>query len=190
MYKNLILLITVALFISGCSTRQVVSELDGSTAQRLVTHSIDHLMQKIPAEDFPSCSNKKVYVEPHFITASPVLDYATERFKMELGQSFDCRIVETRQAADYRVSLFFTSLGTEFDILGLSIPFLVIPGVSGAADINILAVEMFHGISEMYYYIRDAEGRVLLRREKTRASVRTDTFALPFLTIPVNTMDR
>lgn len=189
MKKTIILMILLAVFLSGCSTRQVVSELDGSTAQRLVTHSIDRLMQKIPAEDFPLCRDKKVYVEPHFIKSSPLLDYATERFKMELGQSFGCHIVESKQFADYNVSLFFTSLGTEFDIFGFSIPFLVIPGVSGAADINILAVEMFHGISEMYYYVSDAEGQVLTRREKSKAAVRTDKFALPFITIPINTMD-
>lgn len=189
MKKTLMLMVLLAFFLSGCSTRQVISELDGSTAQRLVTHSIDQLMKKIPAEDFPSCRDKNVYVEPHFIKETPVLDYATERFKMELGQSFDCRIVESKQVADYTVNLFFTSLGTETDIFGISIPFLVIPGVSGASDINILAVEMFHGISEMYYYVSDAEEQVLTRREKSKAAVRTDKFALPFITIPINTMD-
>jgi hypothetical protein len=189
MKKFIVLAILLAVFLSGCSTRQIISELDGSTAQRLVTHSIDQLMQKIPAEDFPSCREKNVYVKPHFIKATPLLYYATERFKMELGQSFGCRIVESKQSSDYNVNLFFTSLGTESDIFGISIPFLVIPGVSGASDINILAVEMFHGISEMYYYVSNSDGQVLLRREKSKASVRTDKFALPFITIPINTMD-
>jgi hypothetical protein len=48
---------------------------------------------------------------------------------------------------------------------------------------------MFHGISEMYYYLSDSGGNVLLRREKAKASVRTDKLALPIITIPINTMD-
>lgn len=189
MISRLLLILFIAVSLGGCSTRQVVSELNGSTAQRLVTHSVDRLMKQIPAEDFAFCKQTPVYVKPHFIKDSPLLGYATERFKMELAHNFDCNIVQVQTAADYKVDLFFTSLGTEFDIFGLSIPFLVIPGVSAASDINILAVEMFHGISEMYYYVSTADGRVMLRRDKTKASVRTDTFALPFITIPFNTMD-
>jgi hypothetical protein len=188
--KTLMLSMIVALLLlSGCATRQVISELDGATAQRLVTHSIDQLMEKIPAEDFVDCDRKNVYVKPYFINANPAVNYATERFKMELAHSFQCQIVETKEEADYRVSLFFTSLGTEFDIFGLSIPFLVVPGYSSATDINILAVEMFHGISEMYYYVSDAKGQVLVRRDKTKATVRTDKFSLPFISIPYNTLD-
>lgn len=189
MKAPLTLIILLSLFISGCSTRQVISELDGSTAQRLITHSVDHLMQKIPADDFSFCRDKKIYIQPHFIKDSPLLSYATARFKMELGQRFGCQIVDSKQDADYNVNLFFTSIGTEFDIFGLSIPFLVIPGYTGASNINILAVEMFHGISEMYYYVSNAEGQFLFRRDKTLAKVRTDSFALPFITFPVNTMD-
>jgi len=189
MKASLTLIILLSFFISGCSTRQVIPELDGSTAQRLVTHSVDHLMQKIPEEDFSSCRNKNVYIQPHFIKSSPLLSYATDRFKMELMQRFGCHLVDSKQAADYNVNLFFTSIGTEYDIFGLSIPFLVIPGISAASDINLLAVEMFHGISEMYYYVSDAKGQFIFRRDKTQATVRTDSFALPFITFPINTMD-
>lgn len=186
---SILLLSLLSLLLCSCATREVVNELNGSTAQRLVTHSIDHLMHKIPAEDFDQCEGSTVLVKPWFIKRTPTLSYATERFKLELAERFSCHITQTPEAADYTVNIFFTSLGTEFDILGLTIPFLVIPGYSGASDVNLLAVEMFHGISEMYYYISDASGRVILRREKTKAQVRTDKFALPFLTIPINTMD-
>lgn len=189
MKTHLAFIILLTVMISGCSTRQVITELNGSTAQRLVTHSIDRLMKQIPAEDFSMCENRKIYVESHFIKYSPLTEYATERFRMELAHRFGCDIVRTTATADYSVNLFFTSLGTDFDIFGLSIPFLVIPGYSGASDINILAIEMFHGISEMTYYLRDARGQVLRHRDKTKASVRTDKFALPFFTIPINTLD-
>jgi len=182
-------LISIIFPLSGCSTRQVIPELDGSTAQRLVTHSIDRLMQQIPEGDFANYSQQKIYVEPHFIKYSPLYVYATERFKMELAHRFKCYPVNTRTEAKYVIDIFFTSLGTEHDIFGFSIPFLVIPGYSGASDINLLAIEMFHGISEMYYYLSDREGNVLLRREKTKATVRTDKLALPIITLPINTMD-
>lgn len=189
MKVSLALIIIFTFFISGCSTRQVISELDGSTAQRLITHSVDHLMQKIPADDFAFCSAKKVYIQPHFIKESPMVSYATDRFKMELLQRFDCRLADSKNDSDYTIDLFFTSIGTEHDTFGLSVPFLVIPGYTAATDINLLAVEMFHGISEMYYYVSDTEGQFLFRRDKTMAKVRTDSFALPFITLPLNTMD-
>ncbi|MBE9486294.1 MAG: hypothetical protein IMY82_03900 [Chloroflexi bacterium] len=189
MPRRFFVILLFFLLIAGCSTRQVIPELDGSTAQRLVTHSIDHLMQQIPEEDFALYGQKKIYVQPHFIKEAPLYSYATERFKMELSHRFACLVTPVREDAEFVIDLFFTSLGTEHDIFGFSIPFLVIPGYSAASDINLLAIEMFHGISEMYYYLSDSGGHVLLRREKTKASVRTDKLALPIITIPINTMD-
>ncbi|PLX85964.1 MAG: hypothetical protein C0618_09695 [Desulfuromonas sp.] len=188
MFRILICMLLVVV-LTGCSTRQVIPELDGSTAQRLVTHSLDRLMKEIPAEDFIDLEEKSVYVRTHFVKESPVVSYATERFKLELAHRFSCQIAPEPNQAEYIVELLFTSLATEHDTFGLHIPFLVLPGSSGAININLLAIEMFHGISEMSYYIKDAQENVLLKRDKSKATVRTDKLALPIITIPINTMD-
>ncbi len=182
-------IILIFLLLIGCSTRQVTPELNGSTAQRLVTHSIDRLMQQIPEEDFAPYRQKKIYVEPHFIVAAPLYNYATERFKMELAQRFACFVAPTRDEAEFVVELFFTSLGTDHDTFGLTIPIITFPEYSGATKINLLALEMFHGISEMYYYLSDRKGNVVFLREKVKATVRSDMLSLPVLTIPVNSLD-
>ncbi len=183
-------LILLCLITTGCATRQVIPDFNGSTAQRLVTHSIDKLMKRIPEEDFAIYRDKKIYVEPHFITKTRLYNYATKRFKMELAQRFSCQVMEEKENSEFVVDLFFTSLGTEHDAFGFTFPLKVVPGYQEATDIKLLALEMFHGISEMYYYLSDKEGKVLLLSKKSKASVRTDTLALPLFTMPINTLDR
>jgi len=46
--RSVLVVVLIALTLVGCSTRQLTSNLNGSTAQRLVTHSIDDLMGKLP----------------------------------------------------------------------------------------------------------------------------------------------
>lgn len=55
-------------------------------------------------------------------------------------------------------------------------------------SIDILALELYHGITEFYYYIRDAKGRVVVRGETLEKVIRNDTLLLPLITIPINTM--
>lgn len=189
MFKICTTILITLVLLTGCSTRQVIEDLNGSTAQRLITHSLDNLMQQIPEEDFSNCADKNVFIKPHFIIKNEIYPYATERFKLELGHRFSCNLVDNRADADFIVDLFFTSLATEADTLGFSISFLPIPGMDQTDSISLLALEKFHGISEMYYYVSDQNGKVLLKREKQQNTIKTDKLGLPFISIPINTMD-
>ena len=46
--RQLSLVLCLLMLLSACSTREIQNSLTGSTAQRLVTHSIDDLMRLLP----------------------------------------------------------------------------------------------------------------------------------------------
>ena len=90
--------------------------------------------------------------------------------------------------ADYQVHFFFNAIGTDQDSLGITTPQLFLPGV-GVSQIDFIAVEMFHGVSEGYYYIVDQQQAEILRGGLQKARVRTDRLNLPFISIPLTTLD-
>lgn len=50
-------------------------------------------------------------------------------------------------------------------------------------QINLITLEQFHGVAEMYYYIdQDQRSDILQSRQ------RTDALGLPIITIPLNTL--
>ena len=53
--------------ISACSTRDVQSELNGSSAQRLISHSIDDLVAKLDDTHLNDLKDQKVYIHYYFI---------------------------------------------------------------------------------------------------------------------------
>ena len=101
---------------------------------------------------------------------------------------YKCRLVDDPADAEMEAYVFFTSLGTDIDKFGLSTPELAIPGV-GVSSIDLLALEMFHGISELYYYIEDDKGQIIAKSDMIKTTVRNDSLALPLITIPLNTVD-
>lgn len=168
----------------ACSTRQVVDGLAGATEQRLITHSIDKLMNNLPAEDFSQLSTKKVYLVSHFINKKELAnltDYAVSLLKSELEEKYQCLMVEDVTRADFELIVFFTSLGTDRDVAGFTLPPLLLPGTAGAITIDILALDMYHGVTELYHYIKDRTNQVMVKGEKIKAVVRTDKLALPII---------
>ena len=83
---------------------------------------------------------------------------------------------------------FFNAIGTDQDSLGISTPQIFMAG-AGVSQIDLIAVEMFHGVSEGYYYIVDNQQAETLRGSLLKARVRTDRLNLPFISIPLNTLD-
>jgi len=86
--------------------------------------------------------------------------------------------------------VFFTSLATDQDSLGFSIP---IPTVTTESNeigrLDIIALNMYHGVSELYFYVRDNATKTVVKAERSKAHIRTDKLALPIITIPINTLD-
>ncbi len=184
--------ITVGLvfaLLTACSTRQTQDKFQGSTEQRLVTHSINQLMSGLPEKPLDALFGQKVFLQSHFIKRDALVNYATSRLKAEVNRRSHPKWVSTASEADYIMDVFFTSLGTDQDSFGLSIPLPVQGDGTAPAKVAILSLEMFHGISEMYLYLtRVADNNVAILPVR-KVEVRTDKLATPIITIPLNTMD-
>lgn len=193
-----ILLLTL-LLLNGCSTRGLDDRYASVTEQRLVTQSLDKLIRALPEQDFQQLQAQKVYLrayfieqpsypEAHLVEQSSLLAFAQQRFGLELLEKYACRLVDNPEQADYQIHFFFNAIGTDQDKLGITTPELFLPGVAGV-QIDFFAVEMFHGVSEGYYFIVDSQQAKTFRGSLQQARVRTDRLNLPFFSIPLNTLD-
>ena len=174
--------------LSACSTRDVQSELNGSTAQRLISHSIDDLITQLVDPHLDELKDKKVFINSYFTDNNQFKDYADQRLALELRARFGANIADNIDESDHVMTVFYTSLATDFDSFGISIPFGAVPGVDESVRLNILTLEKFHGISEMYYYVGPTGTEN--RSKVIHAKVKTDALGLPFITIPLSNIDR
>lgn len=85
--------------------------------------------------------------------------------------------------AEHVLQIFYTSLGTDRDERGFYVPLGFVPGVEETTKIDLLTLEQFHGVAELYYYL-DNE-RI---DDPLRARIRTDALGLPIITIPLSTL--
>lgn len=182
-------IIPALLLMVSCSTRQVREDYAGATEQRLASHSINQLMEKLPEKDFSALTDASVFLECCFLKETDPLAYARKRLKMALVEKYHCRLVDDPVQAKFRLTVFFTAIGTDFDKLGITTPDMVLPLMGGAMSIDVIALEMYHGITECYYYIQDAGGNVLVKGDMLKQVVRNDTLVLPLITVPVNNLD-
>ena len=176
-------------FLCSCSTRQVSDRYNGATAQQLAAQSVNDLFEKLPEKDFTKIAGKKVFVECHFLNNIEPVEYAKQRMILELMDSYDCQPVTEKSHADIIFSVFFTAMGTDLDKFGLSIPEIIIPGAGVLSSIDIISLEMFHGVSSMYYYFLDPDNHILAKGKPVKAIARNDTLKLPMISIPINTVD-
>lgn len=184
-----LLLILIALcLLSACSTRDIQHELSGSTAQRLIAHSIDDLISQLDDPNLENLKGQKLFINSYFLAEHPLKNYADKRLAVELRNRFGADIVSSQADSDQVLTVFYTSLATDFDNFGISIPFGYIPGVDDSTTLNILTLEKFHGISEMYYYVGPTGTEH--RSKVIQAVVKTDALGLPFITIPISNIDR
>jgi len=143
----------------------------------------------LPDKDFEDLRSAKVFVEPFFISDPQLLKFAVKRFEMELSYRFGAELVDEPEGSDIIISVFFNSIGTDTDDFGIKTPDFIIPGVGGGLGIDIITVDMYHGISEMYYYISDRNENTVRRGENLKAVIRTDKLSLPVISIPINTLE-
>jgi len=184
MWRKSIMLLLVLMVLGGCSSRQVQDSMTGSTAQRLVTHSIDELMEKLPASDFEPLRGKSIILETHFVKVGPLKDYADERLMVALDERFGIRAAVDPSTADAVLKVFYTSLGTDQELAGFYLPLGVIPGQDTESRINLISLEKFHGVTELYYYM--VEGGEISRGPTLISRTRTDALGLPIITIPIS----
>lgn len=181
------ILICLMALTSACSTRQAHDSFSGSTAQRLVTHSIQKLAEKIDQADIDFMQGQPVHLKSHFVLDNQNLKYAHEYFSLELRRQFDVRIVDIEQAA-YIIDLFFSSLGTDQDTFGFAIPLVNLNDPSETLSFDILAIDMYHGVSEAKMFITNVAEDSIETRKKLLARVRTDEVSTPIFSFPLSTL--
>ncbi|MCP5205846.1 MAG: hypothetical protein H7A01_01455 [Hahellaceae bacterium] len=187
--SRLSFLILLTCLLSACSTRGKVDIYDGSTAQRLVTYSINNLMTQLQEEDLSPFAAKPVYLRSHFINPSPVVDYANARLKLELESRFAMKLVDNIDDAGYILDFFFTSLGTDKDTFGLTVPIFWVSTDGQQQNLDILAVNMYHGVSELYYYSKDMESGKIIQHSRVLNRARADVFSTPIISFPVDDLE-
>lgn len=187
LFKRILSILLLCTFLSACSTREASDQFSGSTGQRLLTYSINNLMAQLPEKDFKSLVGQPVYVRSHFIEESQTLTYTTQRLYMELTSRLNLNLVDSPEKARYELDFFFTSLGTDSDVFGLTIP--VFWANTAQPSLDILAVRMYHGVSEMYYFSKDKETGVVTPHDSILNRARTDRFTIPFFSFPVDDLD-
>lgn len=172
----------------GCAARQAQDSLSGSTAQKLVAYSIDDLAGALPETHFSAWSRKQMVLQTHLIGNEEIRRYADERLKLELQRRFDIEIIEDRQRADGVINVFYTSLATDRDTQGFFLPLGFLPGMDAEARINLITLEQFQGVAELYYFIGETgteqRGKIL------HARTRSDALGLPIITIPLTNIER
>lgn len=174
--------------LTACGTRQVQDSLTGATAQQLVTHSIDDLARSLPEADFARHAGKRVHLASHFVEHADLQRYADQRLAVELARRYDMKMVDDPAEADLRLEVFYTALGTDHNRKGLVLPIGFIPGMNETTQINLITLEQFHGVAEMYYFLGPAGSEQ--RGDVLQARTRSDALGLPIITIPVSTIDR
>lgn len=186
---RLLVIVLMIFTLTGCSTRQLNESISGSTAQRLVTYSLEKFIRDLMNQtELSPLRDKRVKLNVHFVEGHTLLDYATRLLSYQLQLKYRAELTE-RQPADYDVSIFFNSLATDYDSYGLSLPGF---GLTATPDsrINILSIDMFHGVTEGYAVIRNNATSTTDRTQRLLARVRADNVATPILDFPVNQLDR
>ncbi len=174
--------------LTGCTTRQVSTTLDGSTAQRLVTLSLNKFIQSLAEQpQISALEGKKIRLGVHFLKDHQLIDYATRLLNAELQIIHKVDIVAAEESAEYEVDVFFNSIGTDNDDFGLSIPTL---GLATTSDgtIDILALDMYHGITEGYAIIKADSGSIE-KTDRLLARIRRDNISTPVISFPLNQVD-
>lgn len=174
--------------LTACGTRQVQDSLAGATAQQLVTHSIDDLVQHLPDADFAPYAGKPVHLTTHFLHNPEIRYYADRRLGVELARRFDMQLVDDPDEAEVRIEVFYTALGTDQTNRGFVLPLGFVPGLDQNTQIDLLTLDQFHGVAEMYYFVGPAGHE--RRGEVLQARTRTDSIGLPIISIPVSSIDR
>jgi hypothetical protein len=171
---------------AGCSTRQISEEVNGSTAQRLVTYSVEKFVARlVEHEEFEIVENRVIELNLYFTRDHTLLDYTRELIRYQLEKQYNVEIVSPGSTADYSIGVFFNSIGTDYDSYGLSIPTFGL-ATTPNARLSVLSVDMYHGVTEGYAVLREVGGGRLFRTEKTLARVRADNVSTPIFDFPVN----
>lgn len=182
--------VAICLFsmLTACATRQQSDTLQGSTAQRLVTYSLEKFVKELLNQpEMTALYNRTIRLNVHFLEDHPMVNYASALISRELEAMHSVSVAESGEKATGDLEIFFNSIATDQDSYGLSVPTF---GLASTPDtrINLLAVDMYHGVTEGFAVIQTSDGGIQ-RTQRLLSRVRADNFATPVLDFPVNQLD-
>lgn len=186
--RKAVIAVCLVSMLTACATRQPSDTLQGSTAQRLVTYSLEKFVDELLSQpQLSALANSKTQLRVHFMQDHPMVNYATALITRQLEVGQGIRVAANGEETANGIDVFFNSIGTDQDSFGLSVPTF---GLASTPDtrINVLAVDMYHGVTEGYAVVQLAGGEVQ-RTQRVLARVRADNFATPVLEFPVNQLD-
>lgn len=174
--------------LASCSTRQVSQTLEGSTAQRLVTYSLDQFIGELAEQpEISMMKGKTVHLGVYFLADHPLMDYAMRLITARLNLAHGIKIVAPGEKSEFEVDVFFNSIGTDSDDFGLSVPtFGLVPS---SDSINILALDMYHGITEGYAIVKSSEEGTIEQTDRVLVRIRRDNVSTPIIDFPLNQLD-
>lgn len=180
--RKLAVVLLVCFLLVGCASRQIVDHYQGSTAQRLVTKSIDRAVSTFPTDLVSLLRGKKVKVTFNLLEGTKDQEYFKSRFLLQLRLN---KIIPVETDPDYHLDVFCTSLGTDNNTIGFSTPELVTTTGNYIASIKVFGMDVFRGITEYYCILRDNNDNY----QKTtylKGESKSDKMFLLYLTIPFN----
>ena len=177
-----------SLAVAGCSTREVVDPLAGSTAQRLVTYSLDQFIDELMAQpEIAEMQGETVRLGVHFLSEHPLMEYATRLIGAQMRLTHDMTVATPDESPGLELDVFFNSIGTDNDDFGLSVPTF---GFGGSADsVNLLALDMYHGITEGYAIVTSADSGSIQKTDRVLARIRRDNVSTPVIDFPLNQLE-
>ncbi len=180
--------IPVLLLLFGCSTRQVSNTLEGSTAQRLVTYSLEKFVVELADQPELTLKNKRVHLNIHFLQGHPMIDYARQLLAVQLELVHGIQVSAAEDPADFQIDVFFNSLGTDVDNFGLTVPTF---GLITTTDsrLEVLALDMFHGVTEGHAIVKPEAGGEIRRTKRILTRIRRDNVSTPVVEFPLNQLD-
>ena len=180
--KRLIIL-PLCLFLYSCSARQVVTIYEGSTAQRLVTYSIDRSVENFPAKALKLMRGQAVYVDFNYLQGMTGHDYLHHRLTAELHNK-GIAVVDDESKATMVMDVFCTSLGTDNSYSGLNTP--AIPTIFGTLPtIKLFGVDLYRGITEFYFFLYNKTGTIRMKSKIVKGETKSDEFNLFFFKLHV-----
>lgn len=184
----LVVALLSAIVISGCSTRQVVDPLAGATAQRLVTYSLSQFIEELMTEPaIAEMRGESVGLGVYFLSEHPLLEYATRLITAQMQLTNNIKVAAPDESPTLRLDVYFNSIGTDNDNFGLSVPTL---GFGGTADsIDILALDMYHGITEGYAIVTSADSGGIQKTGRVLARIRQDKISTPVIDFSLNQLE-
>lgn len=181
--KKLVILF-FCLFLYSCSARQVVSVYEGSTAQRLITYSINRSVEDFPVRALRLMRGEKVYIELNYLEGMTGHTYLRHRIVAELNNK-GIDVVEDKSKATMIMDVFCTSLGTDNSYSGVNTP--AIPTIFGTLPtIKLFGVDLYRGITQFYFFLYNKSGTVKMKSKIVKGEAKSDEYNLFFFTLHVS----